>query len=71
VPTITVFTPVHDSECTYLHELYDCLAELELQAEWQLEWMLQEDGRTGKPLRGLGSRPGRQFSKFWMVSRGP
>ncbi|RSM97471.1 GltA [Streptomyces sp. WAC 01325] len=47
MPTITVLTPVHMGGHAYLYELYECLADQKLPADWRIEWVVQEDGRTG------------------------
>lgn len=57
MPTITVLTPVHEGGCVYLHELHECLARQQLPAGWLLEWVVQEDGRTGKPLEAVPDAP--------------
>ncbi len=55
--TITVLTPVHEGGYAHLPELYECLAGQRLPAGWRLEWAVQEDGRTGKPLDALPDAP--------------
>jgi glycosyltransferase involved in cell wall biosynthesis len=57
MPTITVLTPVHAEGCAYLGELYECLRDQKLTAGWRLEWVVQEDGRTGKPLEAIPDAP--------------
>jgi hypothetical protein len=63
MPTITVLTPVHNGGLAHphgpqdLHDLYECLAEQKLPADWRLEWVVQEDGRTGKPLEAVPDDP--------------
>ncbi|GKQ38930.1 glycosyltransferase [Streptomyces sp. A012304] len=57
MPTITVLTPVHEGGHAYLHELYECLRGQKLPAGWRLEWIVQEDGRTGEPLRAVPDPP--------------
>ncbi|GAA2614865.1 GltA [Streptomyces axinellae] len=57
MPTITVLTPVHEGGDRYLSELYECLAEQSLPEGWRLEWVLQEDGRTGRPLSAVPDAP--------------
>lgn len=53
MPTITVLTPVHSGGDAYLTELHHCLASQRLPSGWQLEWVLQEDGQTGDPLKAV------------------
>ncbi|OIJ92345.1 GltA [Streptomyces monashensis] len=57
MPTITVLTPVFEGGHAYLHELYECLSGQKLPGDWRLEWVLQEDGQTGKPLEAVPDAP--------------
>ncbi|MEW2129071.1 GltA [Streptomyces sp. NPDC005435] len=57
MPTLTVLTPVHDGGHAYLRELHDCLTGQRLPEGWRLEWVLQEDGRTGNPLASVPDAP--------------
>lgn len=57
MPTITVLTPVHEGGYAYLHELHECLSDQKLPTGWQLEWVVQEDGRTDKPLGAIPDAP--------------
>lgn len=57
MPTITVLTPVYEGGHAYLHELHESLRGQKLPAGWRLEWVVQEDGRTGVPLRAVPDAP--------------
>lgn len=57
MPTISVVTPVHDGGDGFLPETYESVAAQRLPAGWALQWLVQEDGRTGRPLDGLPDRP--------------
>lgn len=57
MPTITVLTPIHGDGHVYIRELYECLAEQELPGGWRLEWVVQEDGRTGRLLEAVPDAP--------------
>ncbi|MBS2962092.1 glycosyltransferase [Actinocrinis puniceicyclus] len=46
--TISVLTPVYQPEPEYLTAAYDALAAQDLPAGWQWEWVVQEDGETGR-----------------------
>ncbi len=45
---ISVITPVHVARAEYLGEAYDSLNSQVLPEGWELEWIVQEDGLTGK-----------------------
>ncbi|MFB7779775.1 GltA [Streptomyces bauhiniae] len=49
MPTLSVLTPVHDGGHGYLRELYDSLCAQRLPVGWGLQWVVQEDGETGRP----------------------
>ncbi|MFE9341292.1 glycosyltransferase family 2 protein [Streptomyces sp. NPDC007063] len=54
MPLITVLTPVHEGiEPQYLRELHACLSDQTLPDGWELEWVVQEDGRSGRPLAAI------------------
>ncbi|GHJ18880.1 glycosyltransferase family 2 protein [Streptomyces albus] len=58
MPTVSVLTPVHEAaDPQYLMELHDCLADQILPDGWDLEWIVQEDGRTGRPLASIPDAP--------------
>lgn len=56
---ISVVTPVYDGGDAYLHEAYESVRDERerLPEGWDLQWLVQEDGTTGKPLRGLPAEP--------------
>ncbi|MGV9892068.1 glycosyltransferase [Streptomyces sp. NPDC003395] len=66
---ISVITPVYDGGDAYLLETYECVrAERErLPDGWDLQWLVQEDGTTGKPLSHLPKEP---WISPGMASRG-
>lgn len=45
--TLTVITPIYNPDPEYLTAAYESVVSQELPDGWQLEWVLQEDGRTG------------------------
>lgn len=45
--TISVITAIHDPDPHQLEEAYESLRAQELPEGWELEWAVQEDGRTG------------------------
>ncbi|WP_320775648.1 glycosyltransferase [Streptomyces sp. CRN 30] len=57
--TISVVTPVHAGGDAYLHEAYASLRgeRSRLPDGWDLRWVVQEDGRSGRPLKGLPDDP--------------
>jgi len=57
MPKITVLTPVHEGGDGYIAELHECLASQRLPEGWEVEWVLQEDGRTGRPLASVPDAP--------------
>ena len=44
---ISVVTPIHHPEPGHLKAAHESLRTQELPAGWELEWVLQEDGKTG------------------------
>ncbi|SDP96607.1 Glycosyltransferase involved in cell wall bisynthesis [Actinopolyspora xinjiangensis] len=44
---ISVITPVHGPSAHYLPEAYRSLTEQTMPAEWDWEWLIQEDGDEG------------------------
>ncbi|MFI8194285.1 glycosyltransferase [Streptomyces sp. NPDC085946] len=56
---ISVVTPVYDGGATYLLETYESVREERerLPDGWDLQWLVQEDGTTGKPLGRLPAEP--------------
>ncbi|GAB2785994.1 GltA [Streptomyces daliensis] len=57
MPTITVLTPVREDGYHYLPELHECLSAQRLPVGWRLEWVLQEDGQTGRALESVPDAP--------------
>ncbi|GAB3127504.1 glycosyltransferase family 2 protein [Streptomyces calidiresistens] len=53
--TYSVITAVYDGGEKYLGELSECMEShaLKMPSGWQLEWIVQEDGTTGRPLRDV------------------
>jgi len=45
--TLTIVTPIYNPDPEYLTAAYESVVSQELPDGWQLEWILQEDGRTG------------------------
>jgi hypothetical protein len=54
---ISVITPVHPGGEEFILETFESLASQKLPAGWGLEWVVQEDGRTGAPLRDVPDLP--------------
>ncbi|MFG3047185.1 GltA [Streptomyces sp. NPDC048202] len=57
MPTLSVLTPVHDGGYAYLGELGDSLRAQRLPGGWRLQWVVQEDGVTGRPAAQLPDEP--------------
>ncbi|SOJ56976.1 hypothetical protein MSIMFB_04454 [Mycobacterium simulans] len=53
----SVVTPVFDGGDTYLMETYESIACQRLPEGWAVQWLVQEDGKTGKPLDRLPNKP--------------
>jgi hypothetical protein len=49
VPVISIITPVFDGGDAYLLDAYESVRSQVLPAGWTWEWVVQEDGRTGRP----------------------
>jgi hypothetical protein len=49
VPVISVITPVFDGGDAFLLDAYESVRGQNLPAGWTWEWIVQEDGRTGRP----------------------
>ncbi len=56
MPTISVITPVYDGGDAYLLEAYESVAAQRLPSGWSVQWLVQEDGKTGRPLDRLPDR---------------
>jgi hypothetical protein len=57
MPVFSVVTPVYDRGDTYLLETYESVASQRLPKGWAVQWLVQEDGKTGKPLDRLPDQP--------------
>ncbi|MGW7004252.1 GltA [Streptomyces sp. NPDC054933] len=57
MPALSVITPVFDGGDAFLLETYESVASQRLPKGWSLQWLVQEDGKTGKPLDRLPDRP--------------
>lgn len=55
--TISVITPVYQPKSDYLQAAGDSVAAQHLPAGWELEWLVQEDGRTDDARQILESTP--------------
>jgi glycosyltransferase involved in cell wall biosynthesis len=53
MPIFSVITPVYDGGDAYLLESYESMASQRLPKDWSVQWLVQEDGKTGKPLDRL------------------
>ena len=54
---ISVITPVHEPSVPYLVDTYESLTSQEMPAGWAWQWVVQEDGRTGKASAVLPADP--------------
>ncbi|GGU71575.1 hypothetical protein GCM10010211_41580 [Streptomyces albospinus] len=57
MPIFSVVTPVFAGGDAYLLETYESVASQRLPEGWSLQWLVQEDGKTGKPLDRLPDLP--------------
>lgn len=57
MPVISVITAVLAGKHQYLGEVHDSLCRQEMPHGWQWQWIVQEDGETGKPLARLPDDP--------------
>ncbi|TDC38857.1 GltA [Actinomadura sp. KC345] len=79
MPVITVVTPVHDGGDTFLGDTFACLSSQSLPHGWGMQWLLQEDGQTGRPLekvpdtswisKGSGRRGGAAWARTMALPR--
>lgn len=53
MPTISIITAVVAGRDHYLREAYESLCSQVMPHGWQWEWLVQEDGETGRPLSEL------------------
>jgi glycosyltransferase involved in cell wall biosynthesis len=49
MPLISVLTPVHAERAEFLAAAGESLAEQDMPAGWELEWLVQEDGPASTP----------------------
>lgn len=56
---ISVVTPVYDGGNRYLREAFESIRDERerLPDGWDVQWLVQEDGTTGRPLAALPSEP--------------
>jgi hypothetical protein len=57
MPIFSVVTAVYDGGDAHLSEAYESVAGQRLPKGWSLQWLVQEQGGTGKALDGLPDRP--------------
>ncbi|WP_129837639.1 glycosyltransferase [Streptomyces sp. RFCAC02] len=57
MPEISVITPVYDGGHHYLAAAGESVEAQRLPAGWAVQWVVQEDGTTGRPLAGLPDVP--------------
>lgn len=57
MPTISVITPVVDGKQEHIGAAYQSLLDQEMPAGWAWQWIVQEDGETGRPLAELPPDP--------------
>lgn len=53
MPTITVLTAVLDGRHQFLRDAYMSLLQQQMPDGWTWEWVVQEDGETGRPAHEL------------------
>ncbi|MFJ4276147.1 glycosyltransferase family 2 protein [Streptomyces coelicoflavus] len=56
---ISVVTPVYDGGAKYLRETYESVRDerAHLPEGWEVQWLVQEDGTTGRPLAVIPEEP--------------
>ncbi|MGH3320233.1 MAG: glycosyltransferase family 2 protein [Streptosporangiaceae bacterium] len=57
MPTISIITVVLDGTHQHITETYDSLRAQKLPEGWAWQWVVQEDGETGRPLAALPDDP--------------
>lgn len=57
MPTISIVTAVLDGTQQHIKETYASLVDQELPAGWNWQWVVQEDGHTGRPAAQLPDDP--------------
>ncbi|GAA1983239.1 glycosyltransferase [Amycolatopsis minnesotensis] len=53
MPTISIITPVYDGGHQYLPDVYRSLVNQQMPPGWEWQWIVQEDGESGRPLGAL------------------
>lgn len=76
---ISIITPVYDGGEEFLGETYESLAAQKMPPGWSWQWIVQEDGQTGRPLvnlpddsrisTGTGRRGGASFARMTAFAR--
>ena len=57
MPIFSIITPVFAGGDAYLLQTYDSVASQRLPDGWSIQWIVQEDGKTGTPLERLPRQP--------------
>jgi hypothetical protein len=57
MPVMSIITPVFDGGQRYLKDAYSSLTQQKMPRGWSWEWIVQEDGRSGRPQWALPSDP--------------
>lgn len=57
MPTISIITPVYDGGHAFLRQAADSIRMQRLPEGWGWEWLVQEDGHSGRPLADLPADP--------------
>lgn len=57
MPTISIITAVLDGAHEHIQETYESLRAQEIPEGWAWQWIVQEDGETGRPLGCLPDDP--------------
>lgn len=57
MPTISIVTAVIDGRHQYLQDAYRSIIKQDLPDGWDWQWVIQEDGTTGRPLAVLPTDP--------------
>lgn len=55
--TISIITPVYNGGHAYLRQAAESISMQRLPKGWSWQWLVQEDGHTGRPLAELPSDP--------------
>jgi len=57
MPTVSIITAVLDGADDHLNETHQSLTEQQMPPGWTWQWVVQEDGQTGRPLNKLPPDP--------------